>query len=79
MVSSKMTDEQFQEGVAYSEDNFQNDNAPHLRIDKMLIKEMFDLKGKRILDFGCGMGGMSLWYATNWDCNVYGLENSSTH
>ena len=74
-----MTQEQFEEGVAYSEDNFKNDNAPHLKIDKTLIKEMFDLNGKRILDFGCGMGGMSLWYATNWDCTVYALDIDRHH
>ncbi|MFT4666028.1 MAG: cyclopropane fatty-acyl-phospholipid synthase-like methyltransferase [Polaribacter sp.] len=74
-----MTEAQFKEGVAYSEDNFQNDNAPHLHIDKKLIKERFDLTGKRILDFGCGMGGMSVWYATNWDCSVYGLDIDKHH
>lgn len=74
-----MTQEQFDEGVAYSEDNFKNNNAPHLKIDKALIKEKFDLTGKRILDFGCGMGGMSLWYATNWDCTVYALDIDRHH
>ena len=74
-----MTQEQFEEGVRYSEDNFQNDNAPHLKIDKQLIREKFDLNGKRILDFGCGMGGMSVWYATNWDCKVYALDIDAHH
>ncbi|HHS96113.1 MAG TPA: class I SAM-dependent methyltransferase [Phaeodactylibacter sp.] len=74
-----MTEAQFKEGVAYSEDNFLNDNAPHLHIDKKLIKSLFDLNGKRILDFGCGMGGMSLWYASNWDCTVYGLDIDKHH
>ncbi len=74
-----MTQEQFVEGVAYSEDNFQNDQASHLKVDKVLIRDKFDLTGKRILDFGCGMGGMSLWYATNWDCTVYGLDIDRHH
>ncbi len=74
-----MTQEQFEEGVKYSEDNFQNDDAPHLKIDKQLIREKFDLTGKRILDFGCGMGGMSVWYATNWDCEVYALDIDAHH
>lgn len=74
-----MTEAQFKEGVEYSEDNFKNDNAPHLKIDKQLIREMFDLSGKRILDFGCGMGGMSVWYATNWDCEVYALDIDAHH
>ncbi|MEM8906894.1 MAG: class I SAM-dependent methyltransferase [Bacteroidota bacterium] len=79
MSVSTMTTEQFKEGVAYAEDNFQNDDAPHLKIDKQLIREKFDLSGKRILDFGCGMGGMSLWYATNWDCQVYALDIDHHH
>ena len=79
MSVSNMTEAQFKEGVRYSEDNFQNDNAPHLKIDKQLIREKFDLEGKRILDFGCGMGGMSLWYATNWDCSVYALDIDKHH
>lgn len=74
-----MTQEQFEEGVLYAEDNFRNDNAPHLAIDKKLIKEKFDLTGKKVLDFGCGMGGMSLWYADNWDCEVYGLDIDGHH
>lgn len=74
-----MTNALFQEGMAYAEDNFLNPNAPHLHLDKKLVKNMFDLTGKRVLDFGCGMGGMSLWYATNWDCRVYGLDIDEHH
>lgn len=74
-----MTKEQFAEGLAYAEENFRDDHAPHLHVDKKLIKEKFDLTGKKILDFGCGMGGMSLWYATNWDCQVYGLDIDAHH
>ena len=74
-----MTKEQLDEGLAYAEDNFLNDNAPHLKVDKALIKSKFDLTGKKILDFGCGMGGMSLWYATNWNCEVHGLDIDNHH
>ncbi len=74
-----MTQEQFAQGVAYAEDNFKNHQAPHLKVDKQLIPNMFNLDGKRILDFGCGMGGMSLWYASNWDCQVYGLDIDRHH
>ena len=74
-----MTQAQFIDGVAYSEDNFRNEQAPHLHVDKKLIRERFDLTGKRILDFGCGMGGMTLWYATNWDCDVLGLDIDRHH
>ena len=74
-----MTEEQFYEGLAYAEDNFRNDEASHLKVDKKLIKEKFDLTGRKVLDFGCGMGGMSLWYADNWDCEVYGLDIDGHH
>ena len=74
-----MTEAQFLEGLAYAEDNFQNENAPHLHVDKKLIREHFDLNGKKVLDFGCGMGGMSLWYASNWDCEVYALDIDGHH
>ena len=74
-----MTEQQFMEGLAYAEDNFKNDHAAHLKVDKKLIKEKFDLTGKKVLDFGCGMGGMSLWYASNWDCKVYGLDIDGHH
>lgn len=65
---------QFQEGVAYAEENFSNDRASHLQIDKQVIKGRLDLTGKKVLDFGAGMGGMSLWYASNWQCDVLGVD-----
>jgi len=74
-----MTQEQLLEGLAYAEDNFRNDDAPHLKVDKALIRQKFDLTGKQILDFGCGMGGMSLWYAQNWDCQVHGVDIDAHH
>ncbi|MCB0662817.1 MAG: class I SAM-dependent methyltransferase [Saprospiraceae bacterium] len=74
-----MTDALLLEGMTYAEGNFLNENAPHLKVDKKLIKERFDLTGKKVLDFGCGMGGMSLWYANTWDCDVYGLDIDQHH
>ena len=74
-----MTQAQFQDGLAYAEDNFSNENASHLKVDKKLIKEKLNLNGKKVLDFGCGMGGMSLWYASNWDCKVYALDIDQHH
>ena len=75
-----LTSEQFEEGVAYAEKNFTEDVDSHLYLDKMLIKQQFDLSNKKVLDFGCGMGGMALWYATAYDnCQVYGLDIDSHH
>lgn len=74
-----MNKEQLKAGLQYAEENFLNENANHLIVDKKLIREKFDLTGKRILDFGCGMGGMTLWYANNWHCNVLGLDIDEHH
>ena len=30
-------------------------------------------------DFGSGMGGMSLWYAKNWNCSVKGVDIDGFH
>lgn len=67
------------EGLDYAEDNFLNEEADHLKVDKKLVRELFDLEGKRVMDFGCGMGGMTLWYAQNWNCEVYGVDIDRHH
>lgn len=67
------------EGLAYAEHNFLDEQAEHLHVDKKLIRQKFDLSGKKILDFGCGMGGMSLWYAANWPCRVHGVDIDRHH
>ncbi|HMR42580.1 MAG TPA: class I SAM-dependent methyltransferase [Saprospiraceae bacterium] len=74
-----MTREQFEDGVQYAEGNWKNENAPHLHVDKKLIRSRFNLDGKQVLDFGCGMGGMTFWYATNWNCEVTGLDIDGHH
>jgi len=74
-----LTAQQLEAGLAYAQDNFENDAAPHLKVDKRVIRELLDLNGKRILDFGCGMGGMTLWYSKTWDCSVYGLDIDAHH
>jgi len=75
-----MTQAQYDEGIAYARKNFRDEYAAHLQVDKKLIRAKFDLSGKRILDFGCGMGGMSIWYATNWpSCTVHGLDIDAYH
>lgn len=74
-----MTQTLYNEGIAYAEQNFLDDSANHLIVDKTLIRSKFNLDGKKILDFGCGMGGMSLWYAQNFDCEVYGVDIDGHH
>lgn len=69
----------YHEGINYAEQNFLEDNANHLRVDKDLLRARFNLNGKKILDFGCGMGGMTLWYARQWDCMVHGFDIDRHH
>jgi 2-polyprenyl-3-methyl-5-hydroxy-6-metoxy-1,4-benzoquinol methylase len=67
------------QSMIYAENNFIDDKAKHLHVDKAFIRKNFDLNGKKILDFGSGMGGMSLWYAQNWDCQVHGVDIDGQH
>lgn len=74
-----LTSEILERSIAYAESNFMDEQAPHLQVDKAFIREHFDLHGKKVLDFGCGMGGMSLWYANNWDCSVHAIDIDGHH
>ncbi|MEO1260083.1 MAG: class I SAM-dependent methyltransferase [Bacteroidota bacterium] len=69
----------YDEGITYAEQNFMDETANHLKVDKELIRSKFNLDGKKVLDFGCGMGGMSMWYAKNFDCEVYGVDIDGHH
>jgi len=75
MISTKI----LEESLHYAESNFLHDSAKHLHVDKQFIRQNFDLTNKKVLDFGCGMGGMSLWYAKNWDCSVLGVDVDGFH
>lgn len=74
-----MTDALLLEGLQYAEQNFLDEQADHLKVDKRLVRKLLNLDGKRIMDFGCGMGGMTLWYAKNWDCEVFGTDIDGHH
>ncbi len=71
-------DKMIQKGINYAKKNFIGyDN--HLALDKAFISRYFSLKGKDVLDFGCGMGGMSLWLAKNMECRVDGYDLDENH
>ncbi len=70
--------EQLQEGIAYAEANFNAENG-FSKLDKELIRSNFDLKGKEILDFGCGMGHMSIWFAKETGAKVYAVDIDENH
>lgn len=70
-----MDTKQFKNGIKYSEEYFNNP----LIIDKQIINKRYNLDNKEILDFGCGMGGLSCWYAKTWNCNVHAIDIDSHH
>lgn len=69
---------QLQEGLQYAETNFQTADG-FSKLDKELIKQNFDLRGKRVLDFGCGMGHMSLWFVKELGATVDGVDIDENH
>lgn len=73
-----MTDEQKAEGLAYAERNFLEEDS-HLMLDKAFIEKYYDLSGKKVLDFGCGMGGMTLWMDSHYNCDIKGIDIDSNH
>ena len=66
------------EGLDYAEKNFLSTNS-HLYLDKEVLKKRFDLKGKDVLDFGCGMGNTSLWLAKEMGARVDGFDLDPNH
>lgn len=69
---------QLQEGLQYAEVNYLSTDG-FSKLDKELIKANFDLKGKDLLDFGCGMGHMSLWFAKEMQAQVDGVDIDENH
>jgi 2-polyprenyl-3-methyl-5-hydroxy-6-metoxy-1,4-benzoquinol methylase len=66
------------EGLDYAERNFKSLDS-HSYLDKTVIKEKFDLQNKNVLDFGCGMGNMSLWFASEMGAIVDGVDIDENH
>jgi len=69
---------QLNEGIAYAEVNYLSVNG-FSKLDKEFIKGNFDLKGKDVLDFGCGMGHMSVWFANELGARVFGVDIDENH
>jgi 2-polyprenyl-3-methyl-5-hydroxy-6-metoxy-1,4-benzoquinol methylase len=66
------------EGLAYAERNLLSDDS-HLHLDKAFIAENFNLDGKKVLDFGCGMGSMALWIRKKYKCDIRGIDIDRNH
>ena len=73
-----MNEAQLREGLKYAESNF-NSSYTFSTLDKELIRSNFDLKGKEVLDFGCGMGHMSVWFAKELGATVDGVDIDENH
>lgn len=73
-----MNETQLQEGLRYAEYNFTS-SYTFSTLDKELIRSNFDLKGKEVLDFGCGMGHMSIWFAKELGASVNGVDIDENH
>ena len=70
---------QLKEGLEYAENNFLSAKC-HLFLDKEILKKNFNLKGKHVLDFGCGMGNTSLWIAKEMGAaSVDGFDLDPNH
>lgn len=67
------------EAFDYAIRNYCSETDTHLHLDKLFIQKNFNLNGKRILDFGSGMGSMPLWYKSNWDCEVTCIDIDKNH
>jgi 2-polyprenyl-3-methyl-5-hydroxy-6-metoxy-1,4-benzoquinol methylase len=70
--------DRIKDGIKYGEKTLL-DRASHLDIDKKLLKSRFDFKDKTIMDFGCGVGGMSIWIAKNLGAIVDGFDIDQKH
>lgn len=68
----------FEQGLRYAEKNFSGDDS-HLKLDKKILRREFNLKGKCVLDFGCGMGNTSLWLAREMGARVDGFDLDPNH
>src|SRR5687768_4873171 len=66
------------EGLEYAEKNFLGQKS-HLYLDKQVLRKNFDLRGKDVLDFGCGMGSTSLWMAKELGARVDGYDLDPNH
>jgi 2-polyprenyl-3-methyl-5-hydroxy-6-metoxy-1,4-benzoquinol methylase len=69
---------QLREGMEYAEKNLLSDES-HLYLDKQILKNNFDLRGKDVLDFGCGMGNTALWIAREMGARVDGFDLDPNH
>jgi 2-polyprenyl-3-methyl-5-hydroxy-6-metoxy-1,4-benzoquinol methylase len=66
------------EGLEYAEKNLLSDES-HLFLDKKILRQNFNLRGKDVLDFGCGMGNTALWMAKELGARVDAFDLDPNH
>ncbi|MBA3765622.1 MAG: methyltransferase domain-containing protein [Acidobacteria bacterium] len=54
----------------------QSPAAAQVKLVERLAERVGVLRGSRVLDVGCGLGGSSLWLAREFDCSVLGITIS---
>jgi len=64
------------EGIAYVTHELGPDS--HLWLDRKVITKNINLSGKKVMDFGCGMGSLSFWLAKH-NCHVDGFDIDKNH
>jgi tocopherol O-methyltransferase len=60
----------------YFERGDESPGSAQLKLVEQLASRVHILRGARVLDVGCGLGGSSLWLARNFGCRVLGLTIS---
>lgn len=63
---------EFQHNISYADDNFKNGTT--LQVDKQFFMEHLPLNDLRVLDFGCGLGSLSLWMSKTFNCEVHAVD-----
>jgi tocopherol O-methyltransferase len=57
-------------------ENSESPKVAQVKLVERLAKRAGIVRGSRVLDVGCGVGGSSLWLARNLDCEVVGVTIS---
>lgn len=78
MESISLSPAALKEGLAYAEHNLLPESR-HLIEAKEVILRNFDMTDKHILDFGSGMGAMTLWVAEKTHSFIDGFDIDPNH